>query len=372
MHHTFRMGEFFSGPGGMALGAWQAAQDVSRETGEQISLIHQWANDFHPDTEKTYRANIRPTEFISGDVREIDPKSLVRVDGFAFGFPCNDFSQIGEHRGLDGKFGPLYEQGVEVLKTHQPKWFVAENVTGLISSNDGRALEKILEAMASAGDHGYHLVPHIYRFEEYGVPQKRRRIIIVGIRGDLAEHIRFQVPAPTTLTEPIPVEKAFADIPADAPNHDLPRHNQTVVERLKLIAPGENAFNAKLLQEDEQLRLNVKGATLSNIYRRLESDKPSYTVTGSGGGGTHMYHWEEPRALTNRERARLQSFPNDFRFHGGPASVRKQIGMAVPVEGARVIFEALFRTFLGKSYPTAERNMDDVSPKPLREEPLLV
>ncbi|GAA3063537.1 MULTISPECIES: DNA (cytosine-5-)-methyltransferase [Actinomycetes] len=363
------MGEFFSGPGGMALGARQAAEHVSRSLGTSISLTHQWANDFHPDTEKTYRANIRPKEFISGDVRSIDPKSLVRVDGFAFGFPCNDFSTIGEHRGLDGKFGPLYKQGVQVLETHQPKWFVAENVTGLASSNGGRALQQILEAMASAGEHGYTLVPHVYRFEEYGVPQKRRRIIIVGIRGDLKEE--FRVPAPTTRDFPISVAEAFSDIPADAPNNELPRHNQTVVERLKLIAPGENAFNAKLLQGDEGLRLNVKGATLSNIYRRLEADKPSYTVTGSGGGGTHIYHWEEPRALTNRERARLQTFPNDFRFRGGPASVRKQIGMAVPVKGAKAIFEALFKTFLHVPYDDVDANMATVPANSHADEPVL-
>ena len=96
---------------------------------------------------------------------------------------------------------------------------------------------------------------------------------------------------------------------------------------------------------------------ISQIYRRLHPDKPSYTVTGSGGGGTHVYHYEEPRALTNRERARLQTFPDDFIFEGTKESVRKQIGMAVPVRGAQVVFEALFKTLSGKSYPSIESNM---------------
>lgn len=356
MTSNFRMGEFFSGPGGMALGARIAAQNLG------IELVHTWANDFHTDTAETYRRNIQPAEFLEGDVNDIDIQSLEQVDGFAFGFPCNDFSTVGEHRGLDGKFGPLYEQGVNVLSAHEPAWFVAENVTGLKSSNGGRALEQILDAMASAGKYGYNLVPHVYSFDEYGVPQKRRRIIIVGIRGDRGE--AFRVPAPTTRDFPQTVEEAFADIPLNAPNHEMPRHQQTVIERLKLIGPGENAFNAKLLQGDDDLRLNVKGATLSNIYRRLEADKPSYTVTGSGGGGTHIYHWLEPRALTNRERARLQTFPNYFKFHGGSASVRKQVGMAVPVEGARVIFQALFLTFQHSSYDSVEANMNPVAAKP--------
>jgi len=94
----------------------------------------------------------------------------------------------------------------------------------------------------------------------------------------------------------------------------------------------------------DHLQLNMKSnAKISQIYRRLNPDKPSYTVTGSGGGGTHIYHWKEPRALTNRERARLQSFPDSFEFLGGKESVRRQISMAVPPEGARVIFQSVLQ-----------------------------
>lgn len=107
----------------------------------------------------------------------------------------------------------------------------------------------------------------------------------------------------------------------------------------------------------EELRLNVKGARLSQIYKRLDPDKPSYTVTGSGGGGTHVYHWDEPRALTNRERARLQTFPDWFEFKGTKESVRKQVGMAVPPRGAKVIFEALFKSLQGIDYPHVSPNL---------------
>ena len=93
------------------------------------------------------------------------------------------------------------------------------------------------------------------------------------------------------------------------------------------------------------MQLNIKGAKISQIYKRLDPEKPAYTVTGSGGGGTHIYHWSEPRALTNRERARLQTFPDDFIFEGSKESVRKQIGMAVPCEGAKIIYEAILKTF---------------------------
>ena len=97
---------------------------------------------------------------------------------------------------------------------------------------------------------------------------------------------------------------------------------------LSYIPAGENAW---YLGIPEELRLNVKGARLSSIYKRFRIlPRPAYTVTGSGGGGTHMYHWEEHRALTNRERARLQTFPDDYLFMGSKEAVRKQIGMAVP------------------------------------------
>jgi DNA (cytosine-5)-methyltransferase 1 len=350
----FTLGELFCGPGGMALGAHRAAEVV-----KGVSIKHHWANDFDQATCDTYIQNIpgaTEASVICKDVRKLKLKDLDPVDGFAFGFPCNDFSQVGEKKGVDGDFGPLYSYGVGVLNKLSPLWFVAENVGGLASSNDGKALLTILKALSKAGKNGgYDLVPHLYKFENYGLPQARHRILIVGIRKDLG--LKYEVPATeeyagvdisvkTSLTKP--------PIPNSAANNELTKQSATVVERLKHIKPGENAWNSDLPKE---LRLNVKGAKISQIYRRLHPDKPSYTITGSGGGGTHVYHYAEPRALTNRERARLQTFPDDFVFEGSKESVRKQIGMAVPVKGAQVVFEALFKTFAGIKYPTTPSNM---------------
>ena len=107
------------------------------------------------------------------------------------------------------------------------------------------------------------------------------------------------------------------------------------------------------------MQLHVKGAKISQIYKRLDPEKPAYTVTGSGGGGTHIYHYSEPRALTNRERARLQTFPDDYVFAGSKESVRKQIGMAVPCNGAKIIFEAILKTFAGINYESMESNLQE-------------
>ncbi|MBL5782439.1 DNA (cytosine-5-)-methyltransferase [Heyndrickxia sporothermodurans] len=351
----FLKGELFNGPGGLSLGAKNAGF-VHPETGEEWKIEHLWSNDYDSNACKTFGLNICGDENDEsvhvGPVENLpigDKSILGDIDCFAFGFPCNDYSNVGEKKGLEGTFGPLYSYGVKVLKLYQPKFFVAENVGGLQSANEGNAFIKILTELEEAG---YNLTPHLYKFEEYGIPQARHRIIIVGIRNDLYEKgIKFKVPAPTTLasTDYKTSRDAILEppIPEDAPNHEMPKHTKKVQEMLSYIPAGENAW---YLGIPEELRLNVKGARLSSIYKRLDPNRPAYTVTGSGGGGTHMYHWSENRALTNRERARLQTFPDDFVFLGSKEAVRKQIGMAVPPEGAKIVFNAILKTFAGIEY----------------------
>ncbi|MFC2040737.1 DNA cytosine methyltransferase [Chloroflexota bacterium] len=346
----FRLGELFSGPGGIALGAKKATLTVGTEV---YSIIPTWANDNDPDTCKTYRQNICPNNgesVICRDVRKLDFSRLPGIDALAFGFPCNDFSVVGERKGVNGDFGPLYSYGVKALRWFKPMWFLAENVGGLRSVNDGATLKDILREIQHAG---YRITPHLYRFEEYGVPQARRRVVIVGIRDDIGKE--FKVPAP--LLTPARTSREAIEIPPiqhDAPNHEFTKQSEQVIERLKHIKPGQNAFNSDL---PESLRLNVKRANISLIYRRLDPKKPSYTVTGSGGGGTHVYHWKENRALTNRERARLQTFPDDFIFCGGKESVRRQIGMAMPPLAVRNIFEAIFKTIADVEYSSVPSNI---------------
>lgn len=351
---TYKLGELFCGPGGIALGAHNAIVHTEQDT---FRIEHAWANDYDAETCATYIHNIcpqHPDSVICADVRTLDLnrlQAISAIDGFAFGFPCNDFSLVGEQKGLHGGFGPLYTYGVKVINMFNPLWFIAENVSGLQSSNDGLAFKQIIHSLQHAGK-GYTLTVHHYHFEDYGVPQNRHRIIIVGIRSDLG--IQFAVPAPTHKNCPVSVAEALAHIPPEAKNQEYTTQSTQVVERLKHIKPGQNAWNANL---PPHLQLNVKGAKLSQIYRRLEADKPAYTITGSGGGGTHVYHWQEHRALTNRERARIQTFPDSYEFLGSKESVRKQIGMAVPPRGAQVIFEAILNTFAGISYPSIEANI---------------
>lgn len=338
---TFRMGELFSGPGGLGVGATLASDQSSK-------IVHQWATDYDADTCKTYASNILGDEnaesVLHDDIRTLDYEELAKlgdIDGLSFGFPCNDFSLVGERKGFDGEYGPLYTYGIKALERFQPDWFLAENVGG-IRADGGATLRKIFGDMVATG---YRIFPHYYKFEEYGVPQARHRMIVVGIRKDI--DVEYKVPSPSAYEgADVSAGTALANIPAWATNQELTRQSPRVIERLNHIPAGGNAWVKDM---PEHLKINTR-TKLSSIYRRLTSEKPSYTVTGSGGGGTHIYHWSEPRALTNRERARLQTFPDDFRFEGNKESVRKQIGMAVPPRGAKVIFEAILNSFAGVEY----------------------
>ena len=350
---VFRMGELFCGPGGIACGAHRAVSD----DGEK-SIVHAWANDVDQDTCDTYIKNICDGDGSSvycGDVRDLDISSLGPIDAFAYGFPCNSFSNVGEHQGLENdKFGQLYTFGVEVLKQYQPKWFLAENVSGIRSAGDGNHFKIILEDLADAG---YELVTNMYKFEEYGIPQTRHRIIFVGIRNDLSEKgIKFRVPSPEPYKNcDISARTALSNIPEDAPNNEVRKLQEKVRRRLSYIKPGQNIWQAENVPPELMIKTRTK---ISQIYRKLDPDKPSYTVTAAGGGGTFMYHWsEEQRELTNRERARIQTFPDDFEFVGKYSSVRKQIGMAVPPRGAEIIFRAILNTFAGIEYPYVEPSM---------------
>ncbi len=334
-----QLGELFCGAGGMALGAsW--AKCAGWE------FHHTWATDQDKDACDTIgKWVVQSGRIIKSDVKNVDfcqlQKQHGQIHGLVFGFPCNDFSAVGERRGIDGEYGELYKYGIKALNALSPMFFVAENVSGLSSVNKKADFERILTELRCSGE-GYDVVPHLYKFEQYGIPQKRHRYIIVGFRSDTG--IKFVHPAPSGRTKT--ADEALQGLPSDVANNERTVQSERVVKRLRYIKPGENVFTADL---PDDLKLNMKsGAKISQIYRRLRPDEPSYTVTASGGGGTHLYHWSEHRALTNRERARLQSFPDDYVFYGGKESVRRQIGMAVPPEGAKIVFEAVLSAIVNR------------------------
>lgn len=343
--NTFAIGELFCGAGGLALGAKNA--EVKDSQGVHYGFKLLWANDIDDQACETFIHNITPedpSKVICGKVEELKFEELPIIEGLLFGFPCNDFSVVGEHKGMSGQYGPLYTYGAKVLELQNPLFFLAENVSGLSSANDGKAFVKILKDLESAGL-GYNITPHLYKFEQYGVPQTRHRIIVVGIRKDLG--LKFKVPSPTHKNRYVSCSEALKDVENVPYNNEKTKHPNTTIERLKYIPEGGNAWHTGI---PEHLKLNVKKCRLSHIYRRLHRGYPAYTITGNGGGGTHVYHWSENRALTNRERARLQAFPDSFEFLGSKESVRAQIGQAVPPLVAKIIMEAVLKTLLEMKY----------------------
>lgn len=351
--NIIKLGELFCGPGGIAYGAMKA-----KSSDGSLKIEHTWANDYDKDACKTYIYNICPKspETVHWcDVRDLDIDSLEKIDAFCYGFPCNSFSNVGEHKGLENeKFGQLYWYGIEVLKKFQPKWFLAENVSGIRSAGSGD-FKIILNDMRNAG---YRLNVNLYKAENYGIPQTRHRVIIVGIRNDIP--VEFKVPDPAIYKNcDITAETALSNIPQNATNNEQRRLSENVIKRLSYILPGENVWQAeKRLGEKFPEELKIKTKTqISQIYRKLDPNKPAYTLTASGGGGTFMYHWTN-RELTNRERARLQTFPDDYKFFGSYSSIRKQIGMAVPCKLSEIVITAILNCFAGIQYPYVKANME--------------
>ena len=323
----------FSGCGGLDLGF--------HEEGYQTI----WANDFAEWAVESFKGYFGDVIHLE-DITKIDPyndKSIPDCDIVLGGFPCQDFSIIWKQPGLNGTRGGLFRHFAEFVDAKKPKAFVAENVKGLLTANGGKAIDTILKDFESIAP-GYVVKPHLYNFADYGVPQFRERVLIVGVRIDTG--FNFIHPKPThgpNADKPYftagDALKGVKDVPY---NNELINIKEKTRKMLELIPEGGNFTD---IPKDNPLY--VKGM-ISHVYRRIKLDEPAKTIIAAGGGGTWGYHFPEPRPLTNRERARLQSFPDDFVFEGSVAEVRRQIGNAVPPEGVRCVAKRLKPLFTGE------------------------
>lgn len=304
-----------------------------------------WANDFAEWAVKSFEKNFGDVIHLK-DITKINPytdNSIPDCDLVLGGFPCQDFSIIWKQPGLDGKRGGLFRHFAEFVDAKKPKAFVAENVKGLITANKGRAIETIIKDFESI-DPGYVVKPHLYNFAEYGVPQFRERVLFVGIRMDTG--FDFVHPKPTH--GPNSGKPYFTSGQALQGVESVPYNNEKInikEKTRKMLEMIPEGGNFKDIPRDSPYYVN---GMISHVYRRLKLDEPAKTIIAAGGGGTWGYHYPEPRALTNRERARLQSFPDDFIFEGNVTEVRRQIGNAVPPEGVRPLARKLLPLFTGK------------------------
>lgn len=344
----------FAGAGGLDLGAEQTGR---------VRVV--WANDNEPFACRTYRANFGP-HIVEGDIRALEVPD-VPCDVLLAGPPCQDFSSLWNHDGARTARGNLYREVSRFLAALEPAGFVMENVPGLLSANQGAAWTIVRHALRAPASFLYNMPGARYDISaqvvdmaDLGVPQHRERLLIVGIRRDLGERPPL-IPTPCA-DEHVSAGQAICvpPIEEDAPNHERGLDSTDVVERLKMIPPGANYTAVP-----DGHRLAVKGL-ISHVYRRLDPDAPSYTMIANGGGGTHGYHWDEPRRLSNRERARLQTFPDDFVFDDGGGGrngksayprVRRQVGNAVPPRAGQVVVDALAEVLMRKIQGRSAREL---------------
>ena len=303
----------FSGCGGLDLSFHQLGFNIL------------WANDFDEKACQTYALNIGD-HVVCEDITKVDVSTIPDADLVLGGFPCQDFSMIWKREGIETERGNLYKNFVNVVAEKQPKMFIAENVKGLLTANKGKAIETIIADFSTTGKHGYEVKAHLVNFADYGAPQLRERVLLIGVRKDLNKN--FVMPQAThTPDNYLSAGEALKGVGKVPYNNEHQNIQPRTIEKLKLIPEGGNFSD--IPKDNEHY---VKGM-ISHVYRRLHRDKPSTTIIAAGGGGTWGYHYSEPRPLTNRERARLFGYPDDFKFIGSITEVRRQIGNSVPPQG---------------------------------------
>ena len=319
----------FTGAGGLDIGFHGDFKFLGKKY-KKLPFETKYALEYNKDAinsivhnKKYFQETIPLHEDITENIEEkLKQYPKNEFDVFLGGFPCVTFSVVGKQKGIqDDISGQLYESYAKYLEYLQPKVFIAENVKGILSANQGEAV-KIIKKRFEVD--GYNLKIFLVNFADFGVPQLRQRVLFIGVKKDL--NIEFIPPEFITRDKHITSKEAFEKLPNTCKHMKPLKVSEKVVRRLKHIKEGGN------YKDVENTEHAVKGL-MSNIYRKLHSEKPAYTVIASGGGGTWGYHYKEPRPLTNRERARLQGFPDDFDFQGSTTEVRRQIGNAVPPVG---------------------------------------
>lgn len=294
----------FSGAGGLDLGLIHAGHHII------------WANDIDANAVTTYRANV-DANIIQADIRDINIEDIPDGDVVVGGFPCQGFSLANLKRNVDDERNLLYQFFYNTIQTKQPRFFIAENVKGILSLGGGAIIEKILNDFNRAG---YMVQYHLVNMADYGIPQHRERVIIVGQRLDLGNNMLFHFPEPTHNRNTwVSIQDALQNLP---PAGDTSKD------------PNNYGSNYKIV---------VKNFT---AHRETDPNLPSPTILARGngkGGVCAIPHYNGLRRLTIRESAVIQTFPLDFIFMGNMGSCYRQIGNAVPVRFGEILGNELTR-----------------------------
>lgn len=327
--------ELFAGGGGLALGLSLAG------------FKHVLLNEFNKHACDTLRTNRPEWNVIEGDVHDVDFTPLRdKVDFLSGGFPCQAFSYAGKQGGFNDTRGTLFFELARAVKEIRPKVFMGENVKGLTSHDNGRTFSTIRNTISELG---YTLVePRVLKAIMYQVPQKRERLILIAIRNDLYDKVKFHWPSPytrvLTLRDALFKSVIFdADVP-DSEGVKYPLRKQKVLD---LVPQGGDWRDLpEEVAKDYMGGSWHLGGGKTGMARRLSLDEPSLTLTCSPcQKQTERCHPLETRPLTVREYARIQTFPDNWLFSGTISDKYKQIGNAVPVNLAWAVGRSLIRLF---------------------------
>lgn len=328
--------ELFAGAGGLALGL------------EQAGLKCLALNEFDHWACETLRKNRPDWNVIEDDVKNISFSSYKgQVDLVTGGFPCQAFSYAGKKLGLNDARGTLFYEFARVVEETQPAICVGENVRGLLNHEDGRTIEGMISILDEIG---YNVItPKIFKTIFYRVPQKRERVLIVGIRKDIDQKL-FEFPKPHkkvyTLKDALKKSELFdTDVPESAGT----KYPQSKKDVLELVPEGGYWRDLPLEIQKKYMGGSFHlGGGKTGMARRMSWSEPSLTLTCSPAQKqTERCHPEETRPFTVREYARIQTFPDDWAFSGSISHQYKQIGNAVPVNFAKEVGYAVIR-FLNK------------------------
>lgn len=325
--------ELFAGAGGLALGLEQAGF-TTKATVE----INKWAA-------KTLMTNRPHWNVIQKDIQEVVNDGIkkyleddIEIDLLSGGYPCQSFSYAGKKLGLEDTRGTLFYDFAEILKEIQPKMFLAENVKGLVSHDQSRTLKVMLNVFKEVG---YEVDYEVLNSLHYGVAQKRQRIVIIGTRKDIRKKIDFDYSYPKPYKETLTLK----DILQDVPQSDCAKYNDKKKEVLKYVSPGGCWRDLP----DDIAREYMKttyfmGGGRTGIARRLSWDEPGLTVLCSPAQKqTERCHPDELRPFSIRENARIQSFPDTWKFEGSLSEQYKQIGNAMPVNMAKEVGKSIIQ-----------------------------
>lgn len=329
--------ELFAGGGGLSLGL------------EMSGFKAQLLNDSSKECCDTLSLNRPDWNVVQGDIGKINFENYYNnIDMVVGGFPCQAFSHAGLQKGFDDIRGTLFFEYARAIKEVQPKFFLAENVKGLKNHDHGKTFETITNVLEGMG---YTLITaEVYRCMLYKVPQKRERIILFGIRNDIKEKIisaGYKIEDLYKKPSIYPDIVTFRDVMEAGKYY---KHNVSVsnsikypVERERFLKMVPEGGNWKNLPTDELKKEYLGGADgqsggMTGFARRLAWDSPSLTIVCQPiQKKTERCHPTETRPLTTAESARLQTFPDSWKFSGKTAAVYKQIGNAVPVQFAAAI-----------------------------------